>query len=297
MKVLVTGATGLIGKALVKKLREKGHTVHTLARKKSGDHYEFYWEPKEGYIDDDAFADIDSIIHLAGATIAKRWTPAYRKELFSSRIAASSLLLEYCKKHHIKLKSFISSSGINYYGTFTSNEILKEDTPIRRKDFLALLCEEWESSANRFSELASRVVCLRTAMVLAKEGGSIVSLKKLTDFNLASPVGSGDQWMNWIHIEDLVNMYVEAVENENMLGSYNAVADEITSNKEFMHHLAKTSGKFFLPFPVPGMMLKLLLGEMSSIILEGSRASNEKIKKEGFEFHYGTLQKALKDLL
>ena len=162
---------------------------------------------------------------------------------------------------------------------------------------MAELSVDWEKSAYQFSEIAERVVCLRTAMVLAKEGGSFVPLKKLTDFNLASPVGKGKQWMNWIHIEDLANMYVEAIENSQYNGSYNAVADEMVTNETFMKSMAQKSNKFFLPIPVPAFMMKLIMGEMSSIILEGSRASNEKIKSTGFTFKYPDLNAALDDLI
>ena len=297
MKILVTGATGLIGKYLVRKLEKNRHEVVTLTRKKTSKPNEFQWNPNENFIEDTAFVNIEAIIHLAGATIAKRWTKEYKKELYSSRINAANLLKSYCEKHQIKLKSYISASGINYYGTFTSDEILTENSPIKKLDFLAELSVDWEKSAFQFSEIAERVVCLRTAMVLAKEGGSFVPLKKLTDFNLASPVGKGKQWMNWIHIEDLANMYVEAIENPQYKGSYNAVADETVTNEAFMKSLAKKSHKFFLPLPVPELMMKLVLGEMSTIILDGSRASNEKIKSDGFIFKYSHLNAALDNLL
>ena len=297
MKILITGATGLIGKYLVRKLEKNRHEVVTLTRKKTSKPNEFQWNPNENFIEDTAFVNIEAIIHLAGATIAKRWTKEYKKELYSSRINAANLLKSYCEKHQIKLKSYISASGINYYGTFTSDEILTENSPIKKLDFLAELSVDWEKSAFQFSEIAERVVCLRTAMVLAKEGGSFVPLKKLTDFNLASPVGKGKQWMNWIHIEDLANMYVEAIENPQYKGSYNAVADETVTNEAFMKSLAKKSHKFFLPLPVPELMMKLVLGEMSTIILDGSRASNEKIKSDVFIFKYSHLNAALDNLL
>lgn len=297
MKILITGARGLIGRALVKKLEERGHEVNILTRDKTDKPNEYQWDVKKNFIEDSAFDGIESIIHLAGATIAKKWTSTYKKELISSRVETAKLLKTYCEKHNIHLKSFISASGINYYGTFTSNEILKEEMAIRKLDFLAILSRDWEEAAYKFSGVAERVVCLRTSMVLAKEGGSFVALKKLTNLNLASPVGSGDQWMNWIHIDDLVNMYISAIENDNINGCYNAVADELTSNKDFMKRLAKKSKKLFLPIAVPEFVLKLSLGEMSSIILEGSRASNEKIKSEGFVFEYGMLDRALASLL
>ncbi len=297
MKILITGATGLIGKSLVKKLEKEGHIVNILTRKKTNNPNEFQWNQDKNFIEDEAFHDVESIIHLAGATIAKRWTTNYKKELFSSRIDTAKLLKTYCDKHNLRLKSFISASGINYYGTFTSNEILTEEMPIKKLDFLAQLSKDWETAAYEFTGIADRVVCLRTSMVLAKEGGSFAALKRLANFNLASPVGSGDQWMNWIHIDDLVNMFASAVENNNINGNYNAVADELVSNKNFMKKLAKKCKRLFIPIAVPEFVIKLLLGEMSSIILEGTRASNQKIKSEGFVFQYDTLDKTLESLI
>ena len=297
MKILITGASGLIGKSLVKKLIERGHSVNILVRKKTNEPNEFLWNLEENSIEDEAFFGVESIIHLAGATIAKRWTNKYKKELYTSRIDTAKLLKKYALKHHLQLKSFISASGVNYYGTFTSNEILTEDTPIKKLDFLAELCKNWEEAAFDFSDISERIVCLRTSPVLAKKGGTFEPLKKITDLNLASAIGSGDQWMNWIHIDDLVELYVMAVENQEMNGSYNAVAEEIPSNKNFMKELARKSKKLFIPIPVPRFLIKLILGEMSTIILEGCRVSNQKIKSLGFEFQYPHLEETFENLL
>ncbi len=297
MKILITGASGLIGKSLVKKLIERGHSVNILVRKKTNEPNEFLWNLEENFIEDEAFFGVESIIHLAGATIAKRWTNKYKKELYTSRIDTAKLLKKYALKHHLQLKSFISASGVNYYGTFTSNEILTEEIPIKKLDFLANLCKNWEEAALQFSEISERVVCLRTSPVLSQKGGTLELLKKVTNLNLASPLGSGDQWMNWIHLDDLVEMYVFAVENTEMEGAFNAVADEIPSNKNFMKDLAKKMKKLFIPIPVPRHLIQLILGEMSTIILEGSRASNQKIKSLGFEFKHPMLSETFENLL
>lgn len=297
MNILITGGTGLIGKSLVKKLKEQNHNVKILTRKKTENPEEFYWNPEEKFIDEKAFENLDSIIHLSGANISERWTESYKKQLFSSRIDSANLLKEYCKKRNIHLKSFISASGINYYGTFTSDQVLDENSGILKHDFLAKLCVEWEKAAEDFSEISDRIVCLRTSMVLAKNGGAFPMLKKTVDFNIGSAVGSGKQWMNWIHVEDLVNMYIFVLENSELNGKFNAVADEIPTNEMFMKTLAKVSKKFFLPINVPSFVMKLAFGEMSSIILEGTRASNEKIKSNGFEFKYDKVKKAFEDLM
>jgi len=159
------------------------------------------------------------------------------------------------------------------------------------------LCNNWEEAALQFSEISERVVCLRTSPVLSQKGGTLELLKKVTNLNLASPLGSGDQWMNWIDIDDLVEMYVFAVENTEMEGAFNAVADEIPSNKNFMKELAKKMKKLFIPIPVPRHLIQLILGEMSTIILEGSRASNQKIKSLGFEFKHPMLSETFENLL
>ncbi len=297
MNVLVTGGSGLVGRYLITALEKRGHQARVLSRKKSARQNEFYWDIAKDYIDDGALEDLQAIIHLAGANISKPWSDKYKKELYESRILSTQILKKYAEKHQLNLNAFISSSGINYYGTFTSDDVLTEDSPVVKKDFLAQLCIEWEAAAHDFSDLAERVICVRTAMVLANEGGAYPLLKKITDFNLASALGSGRQWMNWIHVEDLANLYVYALENVNVNGKINAVADEVPTNKEFMRVLAQFSGKIFWPFNVPKFMMKTIMGDMSSIILEGTRASNKKIKSLGFDFKYRTLEDSLKNLI
>ena len=297
MNILITGGTGLVGTALVKKLEERNHTVRILTRSESEEKNEFYWNISEKKIDQKAFENLDCIIHLAGANISERWTDDYKKELYSSRIDSAHLLREYCVEKGIHLKSFISSSGVNYYGTFTSDQILTENSEIVENDFLAKLCVAWENAADQFESIAERVVCLRTALVLSRKGGAFPLLKKTVNLNIGSGVGTGKQWMNWIHIDDLVHMYVEAAENTSINGKYNAVADDIPTNEVFMKKLAKAADKFFLPFNVPPFVLKSVFGEMSSIILEGTRADNKKIKSQGFDFKYSTVDEAFKNLV
>jgi len=297
MNILISGGTGLIGKPLEEKLRQNGHEVRVLTRKTSGKPLEYQWDLENKTIDEKAFENLNCIIHLAGANISERWTDRYKKELFSSRIDSANLLKEYCQKTNVHLKSFISASGINYYGTFTSDRILTENDGIVHHDFLADLCKDWETAADRFADIAERIVCLRTAVVLAKDGGAFPLLKKTVDLNIGSAVGSGKQWMNWIHLDDLVDMYVEAVENPEIKGNYNAVADDLPTNEIFMKKLAKTAHKFFLPISVPTFVLKTAFGEMSSVILEGTRASNQKIKSQGFDFRFGELQEAFDNLV
>lgn len=297
LKILISGATGLVGTALVGKLRQRGHSINILVRKKTGKPNEFMWSPKKNFIEDEAFQDIDCIIHLSGASVAKKWTKDYKQEIINSRVEGANLLKRYCEKYNIHLKSFISASGINYYGTFTSNKILTEIDGVLHRDFLSKVCKEWENSANQFKEISERSVIVRIAPVLSKKGGTFAPLNKIANLNLASGIGTGKQWFNWIHLEDLVNIFVNAVENIAVNGVYNAVADEVATNEGFMKALAKTKNKFFLPIKIPKFCIKFFLGEMSEMILEGTRISNEKIKSEGFKFQFANLASALDDLL
>lgn len=297
MNILITGGNGMIGKVLVKRLRENNHKVRVLTRQKTENPQEFYWNLDKKIIDEKAFDELECIIHLAGANISERWNDSYKKELITSRICSANLLREYCEKKNIRLKSFISASGINYYGTFTSDQILNEDSGTIHPDFLAKLCVDWENAAENFSDISERIACLRTAMVLSNEGGAFPLLQKTVDFNVGSAVGSGKQWMNWIHLEDLVKMYVFAVENSEIHGKYNAVADEVVTNELFMKKLAKISNKFFIPITVPSFILRTIFGEMSGIILKGTRASNKKIKSQGFDFKFNELDEAFSALV
>lgn len=297
MKILITGGTGLIGKALVEKLKEKGHTANVLVRNKTKNENEFFWNYQNKEIEEKAFEDVDSIIHLAGASIGKRWTNQYKKEIISTRVDSANFLFEKCEALEIHLKSFISASGINYYGTFTSDKILTENDGVLHQDFLSEVCEKWEDSAQKFEKISERTVVLRTSPVLSEHGGSFEQLKIIADYNLASGIGSGKQFFNWIHLDDMVNMYVFALENPQINGIYNAVADDIRTNREFMRVLAKANNKFFIPLNVPTFLMKLVLGEMSEMILEGTRVSNKKIKSQGFDFKYSDLDVTLKQLL
>lgn len=294
MTVLISGATGLVGKKLTQELNSKGYNVRILSRKKSEDH--FYWNLQDNFIDPKAFENLDAIIHLAGAPISDKWTKEYKKELYDSRIKTADLLFDHSKKHAPNLKTFITSSGTNFYGTFTSDKIFSENDP-SGNDFLGELCRDWEAAAEKFKELGTRVVGVRTAAVLSEKGGMLEKLMPLAKLNLASPLGSGKQIVPWIHIDDLVRIYIYTLENENLKGAFNAVAPEIVNNKTFTKSIAKVMNKSMILPNVPAFMLKLILGEMSSIALEGSAISAEKIQDSGFKFQFPDLNSALKTLI
>lgn len=293
MKILITGATGLIGKSLIPLLIAEGHKVVTLSRAKINNPKieSFLWSVEEGKIDEKAFENVDAIIHLAGENISeKRWTKIQKERLFNSRISSTNLLLEQCNKHNLRLKYFISASGISYYGSKTDSHIFTESDAVG-SDFLSQLTLNWEQAADSFKSIADKIIKLRISMVLSKNGGALAKLNQTMKFGPAAIIGSGKQWVTWIHIEDLCGIILHSLNNLVPSGSYNMVADEVLTNAQFMKILGQ---KLHRPrIYVPAFVLKIMLGEMSSLLLEGSRASNSKIKETSYMFKYKKVKNAI----
>lgn len=285
--ILITGGTGLVGTRLTKLLVKKNHEVRILSRNPSKKN-EYKWDISKDFIDEKALENLDFIIHLAGAGIAdKRWTDNRKKVIVDSRVETANLIFNKIKEQKIALKGFISASGSNFYGTKTTDKIY-EETDNAGNDFLGEVCVKWEAAAQQFSTLHIPVTILRTGIVLAKKGGALEKMKT----PIVSPLGSGNQYMSWIHIDDLCEMYSYSIEN-NLTEIYNAVAPEHHTSKTFSKALAKSINRPFLPFGVPAFILKLVFGEMAIILLKGSRISSKKIEKNGFSFRFSTLNKAL----
>lgn len=295
--VLITGASGMIAKELAKKIGRE-YEIRFLTRKKEHD-YEYEWDIRKGNIDEAALENVSHIIHLAGANISeKRWTPERKRELISSRVDSAELLQTALRKNKIKLKSFISASGINFYGTETSEKIYNENDP-PGNDFLSEVVVLWERAADDFKDknLTERVVKIRTAVVLSEKDGALKKMIPPIQYYIGSPLGSGQQYMPWIHLEDICSIYELALKNSTMEGAYNAVSPQHTTNKDLTKKIAKVLGKpLFMP-NVPGFVLKLIFGELATAILEGSRASSQKIQDAGFHFKFPDLNEALKNLL
>jgi uncharacterized protein (TIGR01777 family) len=296
--VLITGGTGLIGRHISKKLKENGFNVTLLSRKRETDGAisVYTWDPDKNFIDPEAISKADYIIHLAGAGIGdKRWTKKRRELIIDSRIKTGELIFIKVQESGKKLKAFISASGIGYYGTSTSDKIFNE-TDFPDKDFLGEVCRKWEEMADRFKESGIRTVKVRTGVVLTDKGGVLGRMATTVKMGIGSPLGSGKQYIPWIHIDDLCNLYLKAVEDQSMTGAWNAVAPEHITNRELMQTLAKVLEKpFFFP-AVPSLVLKILFGKMSGIILKGSRVSAGKIISTGYNFEYPNLENALRNL-
>jgi uncharacterized protein (TIGR01777 family) len=289
-KILITGGTGLVGKRLSQMLIDKNHDVLILSRNPKNKN-EYKWDIANNYIDENALLKTDYIIHLAGAGIAdKRWSEKRKQVIIDSRVKTATLLFEKIKEHKINLKGFISASGIGYYGAITSRTIFKETDPVGN-DFLGEVCQKWENAAQQFENLNIPVTILRTGIVLANKGGALDKMKT----PIISPLGTGKQYLAWIHIDDLCRMFIQSID-ANLTGVFNAVAPEHHTSITFSKTLAKSIKRPYLGIGIPSFMLKLLFGELAVILLEGSRISAKKIEKNGFSFRFKTLKKALNNL-
>jgi len=299
LSVLITGGTGLIGKYLTSALLEAGYNVSHLSRgvAKPGYIRVYRWDPGKGLIDRAALDGTDYIIHLAGANIGeKRWTSERKIEIIRSRVDSAKLLHKTITESGISLKAFISASATGIYGAETSAKVFVENDP-PAQDFLGSVCGQWEAAADLFQNSGIRTVKIRTAIVLEKNDSALSKLMKPANFGFLVKTGSGFQYMPWIHISDLCNIYLKAIENSGINGSFNAVAPQQVTHDDFMKILGKIMKRPVLRVPVPGFLLKLILGEMSEVILTGSRVSSDKIINSGFRFRYSMLEEALRDVL
>ena len=291
--VLVAGGTGLVGSELVEKLKRKGHEVRILTRGKSNPTAGLYnWDIENKSIDEAALENVDTVINLAGAGIAdKKWTEKRKKELIDSRVEPTLFLASEVKKRP-QVKQYISASGINCYGYDNYNKEYTEDEAYG-SDFLSHVVQLWEDAAKRMPEHVV-VSILRTSVVLTKDGGALPKIAKPVKLGIGSPLGSGKQWMPWITLDDLTDAFVHLVETREK-GTFNALAGYET-NKDFTKKLAKSLNKPFWFPNVPAFILKIMLGEMSSVLLEGLKASNSKLKSTGFAFKHERLDDALRHI-
>lgn len=299
-KVLITGGSGLLGSRISEILSEKGYEVAHLSRSKNctSPYTTYVWDIGKGDIEPGALNNTSFIIHLAGAGVAdKRWTDDRKTLLKSSRIDSANLLLSHLEKSKSKIEAFISASAIGIYGFDTGAILQTEDRVHLGDDFLATLTKDWENAADRFKNCATRVVKLRIGLVLSKEGGLLAKLLPPARLGLSTAFGDGDQYMSWIHIDELANMFIMAMEQESMNGVYNAVAPNPVTNTDFLKTLARTIDRPYILPNTPKFVMKLAFGELSSVITGGNKVSSEKIEGAGFSFQFDKLDKALKDLL
>lgn len=300
MNVLITGATGLIGTELVHLCKKQGYSVHYFTRSRDliqdqANYKGFYWDPSNEEIDLSAFEGVTSIIHLAGATVAQRWTTGAKADILGSRVQPANLIYNSLQKIDHSITQFITASGIGIYPNSETKLYEEEDAEIN-DTFLAKVVVAWEEAANQFKDLGMKVAILRTGMVLSKNGGVLSKMLPLIKLGIGSPLGSGKQWQSWIHIDDVVAMYCFVLK-ENLEGVFNTVAPNPVTNKNLTKKLAAhVNAPLWLP-NVPAFVLKGMLGEMSELVLEGQLVSARKIEERGFVFNYSDLDAALYDLI
>ena len=305
--ILISGGTGLVGSDLTKHLIERGYEVIILSRKKNSTSSDpkikySYWNVEEKIIDADAVLKADHIIHLAGAGVMdKKWTVDYKKKIVESRTKSAELIIKCLEENANHVKTFVSASAIGWYGEdvnyFDRREGFTEND-LAAKGFLGETCLLWEASVEPVTALGIRLIKLRTGIVLSKDGGAFKEFKTPLRFGIAPLLGNGKQIISWIHIDDLCRMYCEAIENNYLNGSYNAVAPEPVSQKNLILTLAeRLRNKFFTPIYVPVFLLKFIFGKRSLEILKSATVSDKKIKAMGFTFLYPTIEAAIDNLI
>ena len=300
MRVLITGATGLIGKEIVKVCHSEHIDVNYLTTSKSkissNNNYQgFYWNPKNEEIDENCLNDVDAIIHLAGATVSKRWTKSYKNEILSSRLITTQLLVNTLKKHPNQVKQIISASAIGIYPDSLS-KYYEEDDDKGDASFLSNVVKQWELAVDEFSSLGIIVSKVRIGLVLSEKGGALPEIIKPIKLGLGAAFGSGKAWQSWIHIEDLADIFVFILKNK-LEGVYNGVSSNPVINEDLTKLCAKVLKRpLFLP-NIPKFFMKLVLGEMHTLLFMSQRVSSKKIEAAGFEFSYHHLEPALEELL
>ncbi len=292
--ILITGGTGLVGEKLVNQLVQQGYEVHVLTRslRSNTPNVRYYqWNIGKKEIDPSALENVSAIVHLAGASVAKRWTKQYKKLILSSRIDSAQLILNTLNSIDHKVKTLISASGSAYYKPNTG-KLLKENSEAGN-NFLSQVVQQWESSVQPFSAEGCRVVINRIGMVLSKEGGALEKMLPPFKFGVAPVFGNGNHQISWISLHDLVRMIIFQLENNKTNGIYNAVAPEVVSQKQFNECIASVLNKRIIQPKLPRPVLKLMFGEMQSILTDSLALSAEKIQQEGFEFDDYNLREAL----
>ena len=300
MIVLITGATGLIGQEIVRQCHAKGINVHYLTTAKSklstvANYRGFYWNPNNNEIDHTCFKGVTAIINMVGASITKRWTDNYKKEILESRTNTAQLIQDTIKNHNYPIEQVVSASAIGIYPSSLTNYYDETHSNVS-KSFLGQVVEQWETSVDGFKSLGCKVAKIRIGLVLAKDSGALQEIVKPIKFGAGAAFGSGKQWQSWIHVQDLAALFVFALKSK-LEGVYNGVAPNAVSNKEFIKIAASVLQRSLILPNIPKFGMRLILGEMHILLLESQRVSSKKTETEGFHYKYVNLRPTLEDLL
>lgn len=299
MRILITGATGLVGKEVARVCHQKDINVNYLTTSenkiKTEPHFRgFYWNPSTGEIDTRCLESVGAIINLAGANVFRRWTKSNKEKILNSRLDVTKLLYETLQKEEHQVGQLASASAVGIY-PHSYHKLYMEDEQEVADTFLGEVSRKWEASVDKFQNLGLRVAKVRIGIVLAKDGGALPKMQRPYEYNLGAALGKGKQWQSWIHVEDLARIFLYIIEN-GLIGPFNGVAPNPVRNEDLMKEIAKSAGKkIWLP-NVPGFVLRAALGEMSSMILDSQLVASDKIQKTGFTFRYTNFKKAFEDL-
>lgn len=300
MTVLITGATGLIGREIVKQCHDKGFNVHYLTTSKSklateSNYKGFFWNPNNNEIDHSCFDGVSTIINLVGASISKRWTKSYKKEILESRTKTAQLLQDTIRLYNYNIKHVVSASAIGIYPSSFTN-YYDEAYDQNSDSFLGTVVAQWEDAIDGFKELGCKVAKIRIGLVLARQGGALPEIIKPIKFGAGAAFGNGKQWQSWIHVTDLANIFLHVVAHK-LEGVYNGVAPNAVTNSELTKTVAKVLHRPLIMPNIPKPLMKLILGEMHMLLFESQRVNSDKIKAKGFYFKYANLKPALIDIL
>lgn len=295
---LIVGGTGLIGSSLKKRLLEEGNLVRILSHSPSkvNNIDSFFWDPSQSIIDQDALEGVDVLINITGASIGdKRWSVARKKILWESRIQSTRLLLQSFKEKNLKLKCYIGASAVGVFGN-RGAEFLTENSTTSTDHFLGDLCKAWESAHQNFKQVTDRVVIIRIGVVLSNKGGALPKLRRSVILGIGAYFGDGKQYMSWIHLIDLVRIFIYVIHNEGMKGVVHGVAPNPVTNTTFIKTLTSMSKGPGWLLPIPSFLLNVVLGEMASVILFSQRVVSPHLEKHKFIFKYDKLKDALQEL-
>lgn len=301
MRYLITGATGFIGRVLTRRLLDDEHQVVAVSRKPTktraknpGFHRVFRWYPERGPAPTECFEGVDAIVHLAGEPVVGRWTRKKRAAILDSRVTGTRNLLEGLERSGATPSVLVSASAVGYYGD-RGDEVLDEQARMGR-GFLAHVCNRWEQEASQGRKLGLRVVCLRTGLVLGKKGGALRAMLGLFEKGLGGPLGPGKQWWPWIHLQDMVGLYLHALGEQDLEGVVNAVAPRPVRQSTFATTLGEVLGKPAF-VPAPSLALEIALGDFSQELLWSRRVLPRRAESTGYEFSHPGLDEALRQIL
>ena len=300
MKILITGATGLIGKKLTSDLLSKGYSVNYLTTrnsqiKSSNKINGYYWNPEKEIIDLECFKDVDTIINLAGSNIAKRWSRSNKLKILKSRTQSLNLLKDSILKNNLNIKKIISASAIGIYPSSFDRVYTENDTLIS-SSFLGKVVSEWELAVNSFNDLKIEIAIVRIGLVLSKDGGILSKSLFPIKFGVGSFFGSGMQWQSWIHIQDISNIFCHILKND-LVGIFNGTSPNPITNKDFTIKLSKFLNRPLIFPNLPKWLMSLILGEMHIIIFESQNITCDRLNKTKFKFKFDDFDHAIADLL